>query len=155
MNENPADLSPAPVKQSRKALFWEIFRFAIVGGVCFLIDVGVLAFFKEIVFHHTDSNILVLISTTISFLVSVTVNYILSVIFVFSRADQRNKGKSRRAMLVFLIGAAVGWLLTEGIMALGLAIFGAGGYWYLIVKIFATCVVMVWNYISRKVFIFK
>ena len=60
----------------------QLFRFAIVGVIAALTDVGVLVLLKEL--FHVD----VLLSSAVSFSVSVVVNYILSMAFVFKSKGQ-------------------------------------------------------------------
>lgn len=58
-------------------LIKQIIKFGIVGGMCFVIDYGLLIFLTEVI------SINYLISSGISFSVSVIVNYILSLKYVF------------------------------------------------------------------------
>ena len=145
-----------------RELFWEIFRFGLVGGVSFIFDGGTLMLIRGFVFGGREHiiNLLgsapdvnLLIATVLGFAVGVTVNYVLSVLFVFNAA--KGKAKSKRAMIVFLLGAIIGLVLTAVIVQLGAAIFGGSDLAVILVKVFATFIVMFWNYISRKIFIFK
>ncbi len=62
----------------RSPLFKQIMRFAVTGGIAFVIDFGLLLILTELV--HLDY----LVSATISFIVSVWVNYVLSMMWVFT-----------------------------------------------------------------------
>jgi len=139
---------------SHRSLFFEIGRFVIVGIICFAIDAGTLALFKQVVFSGSGSALLLAVATAIGFAAGVTANYILSLFLVFRRPDQRARGRGKRAMIVFLVGSIIGLGLTELIMYLGTSITGRTGLMYLIVKVIATVVVMAWNYITRKLWIF-
>lgn len=110
-------------------LFSQIWRFTIVGFICFGIDYGLLILLTEVF------GVNYLISNLIGFSVSVIVNYYLSVRYVF---------KSGRGQIFgFIILSVAGMGLNELIMY-------ASPLNYMITKIFATAVVMVFNFITRK-----
>lgn len=121
-------------------LIKQIIRFGIVGVIAFIVDYGVLIFLKELF------NINLFISTEIAFIVSVIVNYILSIKFVF---DVNNKSNN---FIPFIILSFMGLLLTELIMYIGVNKIKIN---YLIVKIVATIIVMVFNFITRKILLEK
>ena len=77
-------------------------------------------------------------------------NYVLSLTFVFRRKDNCGSGKSVAAFLIFTVVGVIGLGLTELIMYLGTELLHIS---YLIVKI-AAAIVLVWNYVGRKVLIF-
>lgn len=130
-------------KIKNKKLFVQIFRFLIVGGLAFVIDYATLIVCKEVF------GIPVLISSAIAFTVSVIFNYILSVKWVF---DVNNNKSKQENFIVFIVLSIIGLLLTELIMWLGTDIIGIN---YLIVKIIATILVMIFNFITRKIFLEK
>ena len=80
-------------------------------------------------------------------------NYILSVTIVFDADKDANKAAQ---FLVFVILSLIGLGINQLIMKMGIS-------WleqymnraYMVVKIFATGVVMVYNFITRKIFIEK
>ena len=78
-------------------------------------------------------------------------NYVLSLTFVFRREDNCGSGKSVAAFLIFTVVGVIGLGLTELIMYLGTELLHIS---YLIVKIAAAVIVLVWNYVGRKVLIF-
>jgi Predicted membrane protein len=141
--------------EKHKSLILEFLRFGIVGVISFIADAGVLYLFLRVVFKQPeiqpDVNLL-FISTTLGFIVGVIVNYILSVIFVFTSAKQSGKGKSTKSFIIFVIISVIGLLMTNGLMYLFVDKFKI---YDMIAKVIATTIVMVWNYIGRKVFIFK
>ena len=124
-------------------LLSQIFRFLLVGGLAFVIDYLTLIFCKEVL------NIHVLISAAIAFTVSVIANYILSVKWVFDVDKEKSKKKN---FVIFIIFSIIGLGLTELIMWFGVDIVKIS---YLIVKIVATAIVMVFNFITRKLFLEK
>lgn len=126
-----------------RKLLNQILKFGVVGGLAFIIDYGILIFLTE-VFH-----INYLISTTISFIVSVIFNYIMSIFWVFDVDENKNR---TTVFSVFIILSVIGLLLNDLFMWIfvdGMSIH------YLIAKIIATLLVMIYNFITRKLFLEK
>lgn len=126
-----------------KKLIGQIIKFGFVGFLCFFIDYGIMVFLTEV------AGIEYLISSAVSFTVSVTVNYILSVTMVFETDKDKNKIKE---FVVFVFLSIIGLGINQLCMWFSVEILGIH---YMISKIGATAVVMVYNFISRKIFIEK
>ena len=124
-----------------KKILYQIVKFGGVGVLCFLIDFAVL-------FVLTDlAQINVLISSAIAFTVSVIANYYLSVKFVFAVDEKKSKARN---FILFVVFSVIGLLLTELLMHLGVNVL----VWnYMLVKILATGIVMVFNFVTRKIFL--
>jgi len=135
-----------------KGIIGELFRFGLVGGTCFLIDTGILNAVLWLVFRGEKEALPIAVATAAGFICGVTANYILSILFVFSSDDQKKNGKGKKAMTVFLTGSVIGLLVTWGIMHVGVVVLEFNEN---LIKVIATAIVMVWNYVSRKIFIFK
>lgn len=131
------------IKVSKKTenLLIQIFKFGIVGGIAFLIDYIVLFCCKEFI------GLSVLLSAAIAFTVSVIYNYIASVKWVF---DVNKEKSAKKNFVIFIILSIIGLIITEIIMWIGSDIMKIN---YLIVKIIATAIVMVFNFITRKMFL--
>lgn len=129
--------------EKKEKLLLQMFKFAIVGGLAFVIDYVTLIICKEVFHLHT------LISAAIAFTVSVIVNYILSVKWVFDVSD---KHSGKRNFIIFIVFSLMGLGLTELIMWIGEDLLHIS---YLIVKIIATIIVMIFNFITRKIFLEK
>ncbi len=129
----------------------EFLRYVIVGGISFVADFGTLTLFEE-VFFKTHEPWQIFISTAAGFIVGVVVNYILSLVYVFRAEDNKNSGKSVSAFLVFVLVGIVGLGITEGLMHLGVNVLH---FHYMFTKIVAAGIVLVWNYLGRKILIFK
>jgi len=131
------------IKVSKKTenLLIQIFKFGIVGGIAFLIDYIVLFCCKEFI------GLSVLLSAAIAFTVSVVYNYIASVKWVF---DVNKEKSAKKNFVIFIILSIIGLIITEIIMWIGSDIMKIN---YLIVKIIATAIVMVFNFITRKMFL--
>lgn len=123
------------------ALVVQLFKFSIVGVICFIVDFAVLYVLKEFAGFH------VLLSAAISFTISVILNYILSIYFVF---DVDKKKNQKRNFILFIIFSVIGLILTEILMKIGIDFLSIN---YMLVKVAATVIVMVYNFVTRKLFI--
>ena len=131
------------LSEKKEKLFLQMFKFVIVGGTAFVIDYTTLIICKEI-FHLNT-----LLSAAIAFIISTIFNYILSIKWVF---DVSNKHSGKRNFIIFVVFSLMGLGLTELIMWIGEDILGIS---YLIIKIIATAIVMVFNFVTRKIFLEK
>lgn len=122
-------------------LFAQFMKFGVVGVCAFVIDYGLLAFCTEVL--HVDY----LLSATIGFTVSVVFNYLASMRYVFRHKEGLSR---RREFAIFAALSVAGLLINNAILWAGVELAGVH---YLVVKIFATAVVMVWNFVTRKVFL--
>ncbi|MBM6999009.1 GtrA family protein [bacterium] len=125
----------------RPGLLGQIAGFGVVGVIAFVIDYGLMILLTE-AFH-----VPYLLSTTISFVVSLIFNYLMSMRFVFSHKDGMSR---RREFVIFVVLSVIGLAINDLLMWLGTDIVGVV---YYVTKIFATAVVMVWNFVTRKIFL--
>lgn len=139
----------------RKTLVFEFLRYAVVGGVSFVADTGAMTAVKEIFFKENCTALQMGICVAVGFVVGLICNYILSNLFVFKSKEQREKGKTLSAFLIYVAVGAVGFGLTELGMWAGVKIVGPDGLWYILVKCFVAGVVMIWNYVGRKIFVYR
>lgn len=139
-----------------KSTIFEFLRYVIVGGVSAVVDTGVNYVMLYFVLGGTkDDRLLVALAVTAGFLVGLAVNYILSNIFVFSTAEQRQKGRTVGAFLIYLAVGVIGYGLTVGLTLLGTLIIGDSGIWYLLMTCVVKGLVLIWNYIGRKILVYK
>ncbi len=124
-----------------KKLFAQFMKFGVVGVLAFALDYGLLAFFTEIL------GIDYLISATASYVISTVFNYLASMRFVFKHRENMTRS---REFLLFFIGSLIGLGINDGCMWLGVELLNVH---YLITKLFATFLVAVWNFITRKIFL--
>ena len=127
----------------KRELLLQVFKFTIVGAVAFIIDYSIMVICKEIL-HFS-----VLLSAFIGFTISVIYNYIASVKWVFNVNEKKSKTKN---FIIFIIFRFICLILTELIMWFGTDIIKIS---YLIVKVIATIIVMIFNFITRKIFLEK
>lgn len=124
-----------------KKLFLQIIKFGFVGGTAFLIDAGVLLLLSKLGINY-------LISNVISFTISVIYNYVLSMKFVF---DVKNNNTTQN-FLQFIILSIIGLGINEFIMKICVDNISIN---LLFSKIIATGIVMIYNFISRKLLLEK
>lgn len=125
-----------------KKLIAQIIKFGLVGFLCFFIDYGIMVFLTEVVGVHY------LLSSGISFTVSVIANYILSLMYVF----ETEKGNRVKEFVIFVVLSVIGLGINQLLMWFCVDILGI---FYMISKIGATAVVMVYNFVTRKVVLEK
>lgn len=124
-----------------KKLMEQIMRFGIVGVIAFVIDYTVLLLLTEVVGIHY------LISSAVAFLVSVIFNYILSITYVFETDKSKSKGVQFGLFAVMSAGGLginqlMMWLVSDVMFVP-----------YQLSKFLATAVVMVYNFVTRKLFL--
>ena len=119
----------------------KIIKFIIIGGIATLIDFIFLYIFKE--FLNMD----VIIANTLSFIISVTYNYIASIVWVFDINKEKNK---KIQFILFILFSIFGLVLNNIILYILTDIFNM---YYLISKVVATFIVMIFNFITRKKFL--
>ncbi|MCM1335522.1 MAG: GtrA family protein [Bacteroides sp.] len=134
-----------------RQLPFEFIRYAFVGGISFLADAGTLALFREFIFPGETSEGLYF-STAIGFIVGLIVNYLLSIFYAFRKSENRNSGRDLRSFLIFAAVGVVGLGLTELGMFVGTALLQ---FHYLFTRIVVAALVLIWNYIGRKIFVFE
>ena len=122
-------------------LLAQIVKFGVAGVVAFFIDFGVLVFLTEV--FGIDP----VISATVSFTVSVVFNYLASMRYVFSHREGMSR---KREFVIFVILSVIGLGINDVMMWAGTAYTAID---YRIIKIVATAVVMVWNFVTRKIFL--
>lgn len=122
-------------------LIEQVLKFGVVGFIAFGIDYGVLMLLSQVLGMDP------VLSAAISFIVSLIFNYLASMRFVFSHRDDMSR---TREFVTFLILSAIGLGINELIMWGGVALLGNSALAVTAVKVFATAVVMVWNFVSRK-----
>ena len=139
-------------------LFYEVFRFLIVGLIAAVFDFLLCYIFQFIIFKGNENVYVTVISTIMGFLIGVVINYLLSTYMVYKKTDNK-KAKNVKGMIIFLLLAVIGLLFGIGIQALFYDLLfvkkGVSFFSYPITFIFRTFVVMVYNYISRKLILYK
>lgn len=126
----------------------EFFRYFIVGGLSFVIDFSILVLLREIIFNNATTEYAIT-STIIAFIIAFLFNYIASLKFVFITYKSANHKKD---MILTLLIAVTGLIITILLMYLGEFILLIS---YIPSKIIVTALVLIWNYLARKYFVFN
>ena len=126
-----------------KKLIAQVLKFGVVGGTAFLIDYSIMIALTE--FFGLNY----LISSGISFVVSVIYNYILSVHWVF---DVDKDGDKKKEFIVFILLSVIGLGLNQLLMWVFVSRVHV---FYMLAKIFVTAIVMIYNFVTRKIFLEK
>ncbi len=140
----------------------EFARFVIVGGIATVIDYFIMGlvlyifdpslypnFFNVFYGGGEPTTLATVVGTGTGFCVSLIFNYLLSVIFVFK---DKGNSKTLKGIILFVVLAVGGMLLNMGGMWLGYDLIGINEW---IVKILMTIIVLIYNFSTRKLFIFK
>ncbi len=134
-----------------KKLIKQFARFGIVGVSAFLVEYVTLFLLTEyalpLLFPAFTEGRCALIASPIAFTLSTVYNYILSVKWVFVK---RTDTSGKQTFVIFVILSVIALGLNQVIMTVFIK------HWnihYLISKVVATFLVMIYNFISRKIFI--
>lgn len=149
-----------------KKLLEQIIKFGVIGVIATIVDWGIYAVLVPI--HGANSGLSSAmdiktwetVCAIISFSVSVVVNYIGSMRYVFERRDDMSRV---REFTIFLILSIIGLLINIAIIR-GLhgvqkmfetwpAFFAR--FAYMVPKVIATFIVLVWNFVTRKLLLEK
>jgi putative flippase GtrA len=123
-------------------------KYCIVGGTGAVVDFGILFILTEL-FLGLEYYLL---SATVSFILSALTNYFLNRSWTF-----RSNGKKRKQIPIFFAVATMGLLINNSIMFMGMEKFLLKDlhYGYLLAKIIATGLVLIWNFLGNKYITFN
>lgn len=122
----------------------QAFRYLISGGTAFLIDTGLLALLTELFGQEH-----LLLWTAIAFLTGLLVTYLFSILWVF---DNRSMKSRTAEVAIFVLIGVVGLGFTELLMWL---FAQKAGLHYLLSKIITTVIVFIWNFVAKKLLLFR
>lgn len=144
-------------EEKKKKLLAQIVKFGLVGGSSFVIDFVITLIVSKICrTFGMEVATAATVGSVFGFCISLVYNYILSMKFVFERRDDMNRGKE---FTIFLLLSLIGMGINSAIMYFGVLLAQKAlpaivdeypSYVTAGVKMFATGVVMVYNFISRK-----
>ena len=127
----------------------QFFRYCFVGGIATVVEGLTLWMVQHFIFSD-EKSLYVYLSQAIAFVLGTITNFLLSRWFVF-QASKKSMKVTGEFIVVFII-SAIGLLIKEGC----LWFFSIRlGIYYMLVWLVSTAVVLLWNYIARRVFIYK
>ena len=129
------------VNERHENLLIQIFKFGIVGVIATLIDFIFLYLFRDV------CKLPLILSNTLSFSISVIYNYLASMTFVFD--VDKNKDK-KKTFILFIIFSVIGLGINNIFVDL---LTNKLDIYYMLSKVIATIVVMIFNFITRKKFL--
>lgn len=134
--------------------YMKLFMYLLVGGSAALLEWGLFYLFfqglTQAQFFSLQTQT-VLAATTMAFASSTLYHYILCNVFVFESGSRYKRG-AELSLVFFVSAIGLGWNL------LLMYLFTSPSFLALnpmMSKIMASAIVTVWNYLSRKKFIFK
>lgn len=134
--------------------YMKLFMYLLVGGSAALLEWGLFFVFFSVLTHAVVFSLQtqnVLAATTLAFATSTLYHYVLCNRFVFDSGSRYHKGTE--VSLVFLVSAiGLGWNLLLMWIFTSPMLLGLNP---MLSKIMASAIVTVWNYLSRKKWIFK
>lgn len=141
-----------------KKLIMQILKFGVVGGLSFLIDFVITLIVSTLLRSVFSSSVEIAatVGGLFGFVISLIFNYIMSMKYVFERKDDMDKKKE---FMIFTLLSLIGLGINELILYFGVSLctnvipeivdtyptYVTAG-----VKMVATGIVMVYNFISRK-----
>lgn len=142
----------------------EIFRFLLIGGFATLIDMCVMALiiylpnahlfdnklYNVFLYKNAVSGVAVAIANVCGFICGLIFNYIFSLIFVYK--GDNSSAKTGRGFLGFALLSLAGLIIQTAGVYVGYELLKINEW---IVKIIFVFIVLIFNYITRKKFIFS
>lgn len=161
-----------------KSRSWELLRFIICGLASALVDFLTSEFVKFICKDLNSDIAIIIIATACGFITGVIVNYLLSTFWVYRNVANKKETKTPLFILKFVILSAGALALSIGVMTLcqwgfkaiwqidisnsslkeifTFTFWGNVTFWcYFISFCLRTLIGLIWNYFTRKYFLYK
>ena len=131
--------------------FVKIILYLFVGGTAALVEWGLfyLFFYYLLLGLGLSVDTLTMVATALAFGLSTLYHYFLGNVLVFDSGSKYDK--SKELSLVFLV-SIMGLVFN---LALMYVFVGLLSWQPMLAKVITSCIVVVWNYLSRKKWIFK
>ena len=124
-------------------LFIQFFRYTLVGGLAFVVDLVLLFVLTEYAHWHY------LVSATLSFLAGLLVNYILSTQWIFRSSKIKNK---KIEFILFGLIGVIGLGLNNVLLYFFTDLIGL---YYMLSELITAVLVYAWNFLGRRYFLFN
>lgn len=161
--------------------WWELFRFLVCGIAAALSDY-LAAQLIVLAMKNVNEIAVTIVSTMVGFIIGVIVNYFISTYWVYQNVDKDVETKSKKFITWFVILSFIAMMLSIGTMLIcdvivvysmhmdsivhtsiislikenGIGFLGVANFWtYFVSFVLKTLVGLVWNYFTRKYFLYK
>jgi len=121
----------------------QFIRYLFVGGISFIADFSVLFVL------HDKIGVPLIPASIFAFLTGLTINYFLCLIWVF---NQRTYNKKRKELALFFVIGLIALALNTMLIQFFSEVMNIH---YLIGKVLTTALVFIWNFLSRKLMLFR
>lgn len=169
------------MENKQKSISLEIIRFLVIGVVATIFDAGTRLLVSYLLNGKIVDWLKDGISIMLGFCVGVVVNYIFSIIWVFQNVKDKNAAKTQKKFWLFVLLGFIGLVIHEVLnfvagklfmlasidisqgssMVLETikdgtwAFFSSINFWmWALIFVLGTVIVLIWNYLSRKKWIF-
>ena len=130
-------------------MFIQFFRYCFVGGIATVVEGAALWLIQHFVFQEAEG-FYVYFAQGIAFVLGLIANFVLSKMFVFRESSDKTN-----TMGEFVAYGVIG-VVGLGFKELMLWAFNKRlGWHYMLVWLFATAIVLIWNYAARKLFLYR
>ena len=123
----------------------KFFRYAFVGGIAFVVDYMLFVIVSLIL---PDTKLSVVLATTAGFIMGLITNFILSKKFVFT--EEAVVKNTTAEFTAYTIIGIIGYFLNILLMMLFIKIINK-----YVAKIIVSAIVLVYNYLARKILLYK
>ncbi len=133
-----------------RSLFSAVFlKYATVGVLGTIIDVGSLALMVTISGIDPTSSSIMYVFVTAAFLLAVINNFFLNRAWTFGLKEKKN---GKRQFVKFLLTSLVGLLLTNLLMLVFVQVLLL---WYIFGKLITSAIILSWNFLANKYWTFR
>ncbi len=130
-------------KNNTNNTFIQLFRYAIVGWLAFIVDIGILYILTE----YFD--VYYLFSAAIAFAIALSIDYYITIIWVFNK---RTIDSRYIELLIFATIGLTGLLLNVFIIWFFTEITNI---YYIFSKIISSFMIYLWNFFARKIILYN
>jgi putative flippase GtrA len=162
----PAGLYIASIISKKITILWQLAKFAVTGGLNFLVDLGILTFLIYIFrsyFSIDPKDVFVTIIAYYSlfkgasFILANINSYFWNKYWTFQKNESKNTGKE---FFQFFLVSIIGLLINTGIASYVFKVITPFSgmnldQWSLMGAVFGSIAAIAWNFIGYKFFVFK
>ncbi len=130
----------------RSSLLGQFLRYLVTGGLAFVADFGLFALCLYVFEWHY------LVANLVGLVVGLVINYAISIAWVFSACKRTLQGHKSAEFGIFAVVGIAGVGLNQLCMFL---MIGKWEWQEMLSKIVAAAIVLMWNFLARKLILFR